>query len=139
VLLLMDKLFGKYVPARFVAFASIGTVGVGVHFAILYVLFRGLDLSFAMSQGAATACAILFNYVINNTLTYADSTLRGTRWVKGLLSFYLICAIGATANVGVSSYLFLNRISWELAALAGIALSAVWNFALSARYTWSKT
>jgi dolichol-phosphate mannosyltransferase len=138
LLLLLDKLVGRYVPVRFVAFAGIGAVGIGVHFAVLSMLFKGLGMSFALSQAFATGTAILFNYVVNNTLTYADSTLRGVQWVKGLLSFYLICAIGATANIGLASYLFLNRVSWELAAMAGIALSAVWNFALSARYTWGK-
>jgi len=56
-----------------------------------------------------------------------------------LLTFYLICGAGAVANVGVSSYLFEHDTFWALAALSGIAMSAVWNYAVSARYTWKAT
>ena len=136
LLLLADKLVGRYVPVRFLAFASIGAIGVGVHFLVLATAFKLFGQGFALSQSIATAVAIAFNYTVNNLLTYSGQSLRGSRWVRGLLSFYLICGIGAFANVGVSSYLFGHATSWPLAALAGIAMSSVWNYAVSARYTW---
>ncbi len=139
MLLLLDKMFGKYVPVRFLAFAGIGVIGIGVHFLTLTTLFKLAGLSFMIGQAGATIIAILFNYTVNNLITYAGASLRGTKWLKGLLSFYLICGVGAAANVGVSSYLFNNQLSWALAALAGIALSAVWNYAVSARYTWGSS
>lgn len=136
LLLLADKLVGRYVPVRFLAFAAIGAVGVGVHFLVLSTVFKLMAQGFAVSQAVATGIAIAFNYSVNNLLTYSGQSLRGTRWLRGLLSFYLICGIGAFANVGVSSYLFGQDTSWPLAALAGIAMSSVWNYAVSARYTW---
>ena len=136
LLLLADKLVGRYVPVRFLAFAAIGALGVGVHFLVLSTVFRGLGQAFVVGQTLATAAAIAFNFSVNNLLTYSGQSLRGMRWVKGLASFYLICGIGAFANVGVSSYLFGRDTSWPLAALAGIAMSSVWNYAVSARYTW---
>lgn len=139
LLLLLDKLVGRYIPVRFLVFSSIGMLGVGVHFAVLSLLYRGLERPFSLSQTAATAVAILFNYTVNNLTTYADSRLSGAQWFKGLVSFYLICAIGAAANVGVASYMFASHVSWALSAVAGIALSAVWNYVISARYTWKKT
>lgn len=136
LLLLADKLVGRYVPVRFLAFAAIGAVGVGVHFLVLSAVFKLMAQGFAVSQAVATGSAIAFNYTVNNLLTYSGQSLRGTRWLRGLLTFYLICGIGAFANVGVSSYLFGQDTSWPLAALAGIAMSSVWNYAVSARYTW---
>lgn len=136
VLLLADKLVGKYVPVRFLAFAGIGVLGIGVHFVVLSIMFKGLNASFTTSQTVATAIAILFNFSVNNLLTYSGQSLKGYAWLKGLLTFYLICGVGAMANVGVSSYLFGQNTSWPLAALAGIVMSAVWNYAVSARYTW---
>lgn len=136
LLLLCDKLVGRYVPVRFLAFAAIGALGVGVHFIVLTAVFKALGLSFAISQGTATAVAIAFNFSVNNLLTYSGQSLRGRRWLRGLVSFYLICGVGAFANVGVSSYLFGHDTAWPLAALAGIAMSSVWNYAVSARYTW---
>lgn len=136
LLLLADKLVGRYVPVRFLAFAAIGALGVGVHFLVLSVVFKGLGLSFSAGQSTATMVAIAFNFSVNNLLTYSGQSLRGRRWLRGLLSFYLICGVGAFANIGISSYLFGNNTSWPLAALAGIAMSSVWNYAVSARYTW---
>ena len=136
LLLLADKLVGKYVPVRFLAFAGIGILGVGVHFLILTIMFKGLSAGFSMSHATATAVAILFNFSINNVLTYSNRLLKGYEWLKGLLTFYLICGIGAMANVGVAAYLFGLDTAWPLAALSGILMGAVWNYAVSAHYTW---
>jgi dolichol-phosphate mannosyltransferase len=137
LLLLADKMVGKYLPVRFLAFAFIGMLGVGVHFLALTFMFKVLKAPFPASQATATAAAILFNFSLNNVLTYAGRSLEGASWFRGLLTFYLICGIGAVANVGVSSYLFVHDTYWPIAALAGILLSVVWNYAVSARYTWN--
>lgn len=139
LLLLADKLVGKWVPVRFLAFSAIGALGILVHFAVLTTLFKVIGTSFLVGQSVATGVAILFNYSINNILTYSGQSLRGVAWIRGLLTFYVICGIGAFANVGISSWLFGNDTSWPLAALAGIAMSSVWNYAVSARYTWRAT
>jgi dolichol-phosphate mannosyltransferase len=90
------------------------------------------------AQATATGLAMVFNYALNNLLTYVDRPRRGWQWLGGLVSFTLICSIGAVANVGVSSYLFERDSRWQLAALAGILVGAVWNFAVSNIYTWRK-
>jgi dolichol-phosphate mannosyltransferase len=138
VMLLLDKLVGKYVPVRFLSFALIGGSGVFVHLAIVAVLFRGLDTSFVASQSAATLVAMVYNFALNNLLTYRDRRLRGWRWVGGLISFVFACSVGAFANVGVSAYVFAQNSKWALAALAGVLVSAVWNYAVTAVYTWNR-
>jgi dolichol-phosphate mannosyltransferase len=40
--MLLDKSVGRYVPVRFIAFAFIGGLGVFVHMAVLWLVFRGL-------------------------------------------------------------------------------------------------
>jgi dolichol-phosphate mannosyltransferase len=139
LLLLADKLVGAWLPVRFVAFVLIGALGVVVHFAVLTLSFKAMGLPFAASQAGATGTAMVFNFSVNNLLTYAGRSLRGLAWFKGLASFALVCGLGAFANVGVAAYLFGRHAPWPLAALAGIALSAVWNYAVSARYTWKAT
>ena len=136
LLLLADKMFGKYVPVRFVAFAVIGSVGVLVHFLVLSIAFNPFGVGFTAAQTVATVAAMVFNYSVNNVLTYSGFTLKGAAWFKGLLSFMVVCSIGAVANVGAATYLFGRATSWPLAALAGVVLGAVWNYAVSARYTW---
>jgi dolichol-phosphate mannosyltransferase len=138
VMLLADKLIGHIVPVRFVAFALVGAVGLLVHFAVLSTLFRVMSVPFRFSQAGATVAAMVANFGLNNALTYRDMQLKGWQWIKGLSSFVLSCSLGALANVGIASYLFKRSTSWALAALAGIAVGAVWNYAVTAFYTWSK-
>lgn len=138
LMLLVDKLFGGVVPVRFVSFALVGSVGVMVHFAVLATLFRAMSLSFTFSQACAAAVSMMCNFILNNSLTYRDMRLKGWRWLKGLVSFIITCSLGALSNVGVASYLFKHHTLWQISALAGIVVGAVWNYAMTATYTWSK-
>jgi dolichol-phosphate mannosyltransferase len=99
---------------------------------------KGLGLSFTTAQSAAAGTAMIFNFALNNVLTYRDRRLRRWAWFKGLFSFVIACSIGALANVGIATYLFENRTQWMLAALAGVLVGAVWNYAVTQLYTWSK-
>lgn len=137
-MLLADKLFGGYVPVRFLSFILVGSAGVVVHMAVLTALLKGVGVPFPASQTWATIVAILFNFSVNNVLTYRDMRLRGRRWLRGLATFMLACGIGAVANVGVSSYLFDQRTGWILAGLAGIAVGAAWNYVVTLEYTWRR-
>ena len=138
ILLLADKLLGHIVPVRFFAFAAVGALGVLIHLSVLALMYMVLDTSFLAAQASATAVAIVGNFTINNILTYSDRTLHGWRWFRGLASFAAICAVGAFANVGVAGFLFGHHALWPVAAAAGIAASAVWNYGVSAQFTWGR-
>jgi len=137
-MLLLDKLFGHIVPVRFVAFCIVGALGVAVHFAILTLLFQFGQMRFLVGQAIATVCTMTFNFTINNVLTYRDQRLRAMRWLRGWLSFNIACSLGAAMNVGLASY--LNEVTGTryLAALGGILVGAVWNYAVTKRLTWSR-
>ena len=136
LMLLLDKTLGGFLPARFISFILIGGLGVVVHLAVLYVLYRGVDLAFPLAQSAATLVAMTGNFALNNLLTYRDRRLQGRAWLLGWLSFVLACSIGAAANVGVATLLFAREANWVLSALAGVLVGAVWNYAVTAVYTW---
>jgi len=136
-MLLAEKTIGRYVPVRFFAFTLVGGLGVLVHMTTLTGLRLG-QVSFSTAQAFATIVAMVFNFWLNNLLTYRDRRLRGRRWLTGLLSFMLACGLGAIANVGIASYLFESNTQWMLAALAGIAVGAVWNYAITQLYTWGQ-
>ena len=135
-MLLLDKLVGRWVPVRFVAFIAVGGIGVIVHMAILAGLHQLAGLGFVTSQLWATFGAMTANYVINNLITYRDLQLKGIAWLRGWVSFVLACSIGAIANVGIAGYLFARETTWLLAGLAGILVGAVWNYAITQIYTW---
>jgi dolichol-phosphate mannosyltransferase len=139
LMLVLDKLVGRFVPARFISFSLIGGAGVFVHMAILAALHRGGLVPFLAAQISATGGAMVFNYTINNLLTYRDRRLRGAKWLLGLVSFSAGCAVGALANVGIADYLFDRDHVWFAAALAGVVVGAVWNFAITSVFTWGGT
>lgn len=134
--LLADKLFGHIVPVRFALFASIGVVGLAVHISILWGGFKLAALEFGLAQSIATLVAMTSNFFLNNVLTYRDQRLRGWRVLRGLFTFYGVCAIGATANVGIASYLFNANHEWWVAGVLGVIVGAVWNYAMSSIFTW---
>ncbi|XVJ71335.1 MAG: glycosyltransferase family 2 protein [Rhizobacter sp.] len=137
-MLLADKTIGRFVPVRFLAFAMIGGLGVLVHFSVLTFALKALGLSFQVGQSIATGLSMAFNFALNNALTYRDRRLKGWGWWGGLLSFVAACSVGAVANIGIANYLFEHRTQWVLAALAGILVGAVWNYAVTQLYTWGK-
>ena len=136
VMLLLDKLVGHVVPVRFLAFAFVGGIGVIVHMAVLTAVMAASNGAFVLGQTIATLVAMTGNFALNNVLTYRDKRLTGWRWLRGWASFVLACSVGAVANVGIASYMFRTDIQWILAALAGILVGTVWNYAITRVYTW---
>ena len=101
-------------------------------------MFRVSGVDFVSAQATAVGVSMLFNYSVNNVLTYRDRRRRGMQWFTGLASFAVACSVGAAANVGVAAYLFSRRAEWVLAAIAGVLVGAVWNYAVTSVYTWGK-
>ncbi len=64
--------------------------------------------------------------------------LKGWGWLRGWVSFTLGCSIGALANVGIASHMYSMDTFWLFSTLAGILISAVWNYAVTATFTWTK-
>ena len=82
--------------------------------------------------------SILFNFALNNVLTYRDRRLTGWRWWRGLASYSLVCGLGAVAQVNVAVRVFGEDRSWWLAGLAGAIVGTVWNYASSGVVTWRR-
>jgi dolichol-phosphate mannosyltransferase len=138
LLLIADKKFGRIVPARFMLFSLVGLSGVVVHFSALTTCFKALGLPFPVAQTIASLVAMTSNFILNNILTYRDMRLRGLGFFTGLFTFYLVCSIGALANVGVANFVFQRDYTWWLAGGAGALVGTVWNYAASAIVTWRR-
>lgn len=133
--LLLAKLAGGYVPIRFILFSLVGSLGLLVHLATLRLLL-GFDVRFEAAQTAATFVAMIFNYVLNNGLTFRDRRRRGLRFVTGLLMFMAVCSVGVVANVGIASLIYETSPRWLLAGLAGAVVGVVWNYVANSVITW---
>ncbi len=136
--LLISKATANAVPVRFISFILVGSTGVLVHLGILKFALAVLDLHFAAAQTVATFIAMTSNFFLNNMVTYRDQRLSGTAAIKGLLLFYVICAIGAVSNIGVATWLYSNRPTWWLAGLFGSIVGAVWNYSVSSTMVWRR-
>lgn len=138
LLLLLDKTIGRYIPVRFVMFVGVGSFGALLHVGVLGVLVRIIGTTFVVGQTTATVLAMILNFVLNNVLTHRDRRLQGLAFARGLTLFMVISAVGAIANVRIAVLLFDNSIVWWLAGLLGAVVGAVWNYAVSAVFVWSR-
>jgi dolichol-phosphate mannosyltransferase len=137
VSLLVEKSTGGVIPGRFFGYAAVGLLGILAHLAVLRAAL-GFAMSFLDAQLLATAAAMTFNFLLNNSLTYRDRRLRGRAMLTGLLEFYAICSIGAVANVGVASWVFWGLTQWSWAGLAGSMIGSVWNYGMSSLLVWNR-
>jgi dolichol-phosphate mannosyltransferase len=137
-MLIADKLIGHIVPVRFALFAFIGCLGLVVQLAVLWGALTFATIGFAAAQSVAVIVAIGSNFLLNNFFTYRDRRLKGWRLTRGLITFYIICSVGAVANVDVAAYVFHQRPVWWLAGIAGALVGSVWNYAVSAVFTWKR-
>ena len=76
--------------------------------------------------------------VLNNRFTYRDRKLKGAAWIRGLISFYLVCSLGAVANVGIGSLVYEQYHGWWIAGIAGAIVGSVWNYVASGWLTWTR-
>jgi dolichol-phosphate mannosyltransferase len=134
-MLILYHLFGRLLPARFFLFAAVGATGIGVHLAVLSLLFTASG-HFLFSQGLATWAAMTSNFFLNNAITYGDQRLRGLRIWRGLISFYAACGIGALINIALADWLFAKSAPYWAAGLTGAVVAALWNFFTTASFTW---
>src|SRR5262249_32811946 len=110
--------------------------GVGIHMAALAVAVDLAGLGFGAAQTAATLTAIVWNFVLNNAVTYRDQRLAGWAFMTGLLRFEGICAVGAISNVGVATWMYGRDPGWWVAGWGGALRGAGWNYIASAAFVW---
>ncbi len=138
--LVLSKLTGGLLPPTFLMFAFVGGLGVLVNLAVLGIAGRLLDVhdtgAFAKAQVIATIIAMVFNYALNNELTYANRKLRGWRWLTGLVTFCAVCSISAIASVSVGTWIYTFDKSFWLAGIAGVLMSVVFNYSVTRVFTW---
>ena len=145
---LYDKWLGRIIPTRFALFGTIGAAGVVVHMAMLASFMAAVGKPFVFGhwittfdagQTLAAVVAMSFNFVLNNELTYADKRLRGLgAMTAGWARFALTCSVGLLANVGVAGTLVRMGFHDYSAAIIGIVVGSVWNFALSSKFVWGR-
>ncbi|WP_072563937.1 glycosyltransferase [Granulibacter bethesdensis] len=132
--LLVDKALHGLVPLRFLSFAGVGAIGLVVHLAVLITVRPFMH--FHLAQLLATVVAMAMNFELNNRITYADQRLRGRRLWVGRLMFFLVCGLGAAANIGIAQMIYEMDRAWSFAGATGAMIGLVWNYTVSATLIW---
>ena len=136
--LLVEKVSSGYLPSKFLLFGTVGASGMVVHLVVLRILLVAAGASFVGAQSTATATAMVWNYFLNNILTYRDYRLVGCAALRGLASFMVICGFGAVVNVLVARDLYVMTQMWFFAGACGAVVGALLNYALTSMFTWGR-
>jgi dolichol-phosphate mannosyltransferase len=124
------------IPLSFLQFALVGALGALLHLAVLGILLRTTTTPFITAQIWAALAAMTFNFIFNNIFTHRQNKLKGFGFVRGLLSFYIVCSLGAWANLALAERLYTQGWAWWGAGLIGAAISSVWNYSVTSMFTW---
>lgn len=127
-------------PARFLSFAFINSIGILVHLAIFLPLTILVGMGFGLGQLIATMVAMVFNYTVNNMVTYSDRKLKGAKFYIGFIVFAVLCSLGVVANVGIASALHSDypQIIAAIPAVAGALITVVWNYVATSAFVWGR-
>jgi dolichol-phosphate mannosyltransferase len=137
--LIVDKIVGRYLPARFAVFVAVGSLGLLIHLSILGIFHLFDAPAFSLGQVVATLSAMTFNFFLNNLVTFRDRRLQGIALLRGIVVFYAACSIGVLINLSFAHRLFSAGLSWYLAGLSGVAISSFWNYGVNTIVTWRRT
>lgn len=128
-------------PARFISFAFINSIGILVHLAVFLPMISILGQeAFIGAQLSATLVAMFFNYSVNNLVTYSDRQLKGAKFYLGFVLFALLCSVGIIGNVGVSAIIHEDYpgLALALPAMAGAFITVVWNYVATGAFVWGR-
>ena len=135
--LLLDKLVGDLIPPRFILFGMVGILGVAVHLSILFILMRAAGFTFMSAQFAGTIVVMILNFFLNNIITYRERRLRGSAMILGLISFCTACSVGAFINLRIAIFATHDAgLPWYVGGFMGLMISSVWNYSVTALFTW---
>src|SRR6202522_2226058 len=137
--LIVDKIVGRYLPTRFVLFILLGSLGLLVHLSILGIFHFFTTAAFSTAQAPATLSAMMFNFFLNNLVTFRDRRLKGIALLRGIVVFYAACSMGVLINLSFAHRLFSVGLPWYLAGLSGVAISSFWNYGVNTIVTWRRT
>lgn len=117
---------------RAMKFGITGVVGVAVNTVVLYVLVRWARIPLVAASVLAVELAVVSNYLMNDRWTFAVRAFSLRRFAK----FNISSLAGLAVNVLMVLSLVKLGMYFVAANLAGIAVSAVINFALCVTWVW---
>lgn len=131
--LLLNKISRGVLPLKFSEYLFVGLLGVFVYLTTLICTAAINITNFQFSQIIASFAAITTTFFVYNFFNYKDAKLKGFFLIRKLLIFYMLSAVGAVSNIGVSVWIFNQCHFWWLSSLAGSVIGAIWNYVFCSR------
>jgi dolichol-phosphate mannosyltransferase len=137
-----DATVGRYIPLTLVKYCIVGAVGVAVNLIVYLLLSRLLGeragdlLGYSPALLAGIEAAIIFNFLLNNSWTFATVKLRGWKAVFGFIRYNLACVFGALASYAVTSSLYAHGQHALASVAVGAGVGMIWNYTMSRLFTW---
>lgn len=119
---------------QFIFFSTVGGSGLVLDIAILFALIEIAGLNAELAKIFSTTCVIVYTWILNRTITFADGD---TALVRQLIKYFKYMLFGMFVNYSV--FYFMNlKLSWldygyTIAAALGSLCAMVFNF-LSMKY-----
>jgi dolichol-phosphate mannosyltransferase len=82
---------------------------------------------------------MMFNFFLNNLVTFRDRRLKGIALLRGIVVFYAACSMGVLINLSFAHRLFSVGLPWYLAGISGVAITSFWNYGVNTIVTWRRT
>jgi dolichol-phosphate mannosyltransferase len=119
---------------RVAKFAVVGFIGILISTGVLNLLSRRLGLPLVLSSGVAVELAVISNFLLNSSWTFASYTSL-PRFAK----FNVASLAGLAVNVAV--VWLLSRLGFYLLAseLIGVAVGLAVNYLFSVLWVWDRT
>ncbi len=124
---------------RWLAFNSVGALGIVVQMSALFVLVSVVGMNYLLATAIAVEAAVLHNFFWHENWTWADrATTCRDRWFRRLVYFHF-----ANGMLSLFGNLLLMRvfvgvlaINYVLANVFAIALCAIMNFVAGDRFVF---
>ncbi|MEA3202623.1 MAG: dolichol-phosphate mannosyltransferase [Thermoplasmata archaeon] len=121
---------------RALRFIAVGLSGVGVTFAVLFVLHGLLHLDDLLATAIAIQVSIATNFVLNDLFTFKDR--RDAPWIARLGMFELVSLAGAVVNLTITFLLaYLVGMNYLLAQGIAVLVAFGVNYGGNLHFTYA--
>ena len=139
----------RLLQSRLAKFAAVGFSGVFVNLGLLYLFAERAHLAEALASALAIELSILWNFFLNNSVTFRDRNADArSGFVARMVRYNLIGLVGLAIQLGI--FLGLNSLLvralhlqsiglWRYPSqCVGIVIAMAWNFASNVWWTWGQ-
>ncbi len=130
----------QVVNGHFGKFAVVGTIGFIINTVVLVGL-KNLGIHPAIGSALGAECAIISNFILNNSWTFRDRRVTGRKLIGKFIQFNGT-SVGAiiiqSATVFMGTLLF-GIPAYFISYIGGVGLGLIWNYWMYSRVIWKKS